>query len=112
MTDNSTQSRKHTPGPWREVKMGNGRRCIRDADRRWIAHTAVRAFTDRRWSARAFTDESEIGNACLIAAAPDMLAALKRIAGECIGTGNAPDVEGIVRVAMAAIVKAEPNGEI
>ena len=39
-----------------------------------------------------------------------MLEALSRIAGECIGTGGAPDVSGIERVAMTAI--AEATGDV
>ena len=39
--------------------------------------------------------------------ADEMLAALRRIAGECMGTGGNPDGAGIERVAMEAIAKAE-----
>lgn len=85
---------KHTPGPWR----GD---CEIIGNSRVVATTA--------WCS-GFKEEDE-ANARLIAAAPDLLAALKRITA---GLSDAEDLRALikgdeVKQARAAIAKAEPR---
>jgi hypothetical protein len=76
----------HTPGPWLPVELKLGSRSF------WIAiHSGGRL------------PETE-ANARLIAAAPDLLEALKAIMSDRF---NGPDSEPIWRRAEAAIAKAE-----
>lgn len=74
---------KHTPGPW--LRMG-----------RSIGNGAGEIATV--WGLR---DERAIANARLIAAAPEMLAALKAIV-DCAGPGAGPEIG----LALDAIQKA------
>ena len=92
---------KHTPGPWDAEQTG-------DEWRIRCAPTADPVFPGKvSWTVafpaagRPDTDDTVEGNARLIAAAPDMLEALKYILGSgcCAGFG--------VEEAEAAIAKAE-----
>lgn len=93
---------KHTPGPWRvhpyEVRCGeyNSGRDVGTAGR--AVCTAIGEFEAGEMGAEA------MANAALIAAAPELLAALHFIADEA----HDPEmsVERIVAVARAAIAKA------
>lgn len=64
---------KHTPGPW-SFQPGDSVVYI-SGDRTPIAHTDTKAYYQRH-------DEQDIANARLIAAAPDLLAALKSVTNE------------------------------
>lgn len=89
-------STQHTPGPW-ETERGGFRGA-------WVRGTQT-----KEWAALACgdTDESAAANAHLIAAAPDMLAALKAIV-EFYGWDANDDGEYVpCRMAHAAIAKAE-----
>lgn len=96
---------KHTPGPWIATTVTRGNHYIDDANGKEIAHIARRE------------DLSQSANARLIAAAPDLLAALKtsehRITQLCeminVLSGNSKKArpEDFADVARAAIVKAE-----
>jgi hypothetical protein len=88
---------KHTPGPWR-VGYGFAETGVFSAD----GETLV---ANTHGSARNFSREEQIAeqdaNACLIAAAPDMLAALEA----ALSTGVL-EHGGIADIVRAAIAKA------
>ena len=91
--DGGEDMNQHTPGPWRKSAYDGGWDCVRDSGGQIIAKLGLNNPT----------------NAHLIAAAPDMLEALKRllrddtiIDGWCDGFTD--EFEGQVR---AAIAKAE-----
>lgn len=94
---------KHTPGPWSAEPMEDG--CsvayrINDASGYEVAVTSGRD-----------SDGEEAANARLIAAAPDMLAALKEardlLAGDLTGVEWKRACHAFVAKADAAIAKAE-----
>ena len=88
---------KHTPGPWNVTRTNTG---VRSAD----------AFLCRIWMLR---NGQGVANARLIAAAPDLLEALKRIYDlpcDCpCEVGD--DTVSAYDQALAAIAKAEGRGE-
>jgi len=89
---------KHTPGPWRVDSYTN---CIEGSDDLTVAH----AWYDTRGREQAHA------NACLIAAAPDLLEALKRVMPfvDCIAAITREDIneyEQAYKDAIAAIAKA------
>lgn len=96
---------KHTPGPWKV----DCERWIEGAGNRFVAKTAEKGFT-------AAENEEQSANAALIAAAPELLEALRRCI-ECLNgpvsdlmTGDAlaaAGVYGALIQAGAAIAKAE-----
>lgn len=79
----------HTPAPWRAEK------------------GSVKAISHGKWftvalvDKKRFTNDGRKANASLIAAAPDMLEALKIISDQCERAGL------MAQVARAAIAKAE-----
>jgi len=83
-----------TPGPWTYDKRGNGKQqlLIRRADKRVIA---------------AIQDEGRLGDARLIAAAPDMLKALKDVESELIDTDM--EVPEYIEQAIAKAKGKEPT---
>jgi hypothetical protein len=89
---------KHTPGPWRADQ-----RCIEGPD----GNIALLNLARGQGVTRA--------NARLIAAAPDLLSALKRMSEHWLGDNNAPMRDAFIRDypksaiadAVAAIAKAE-----
>ncbi len=90
---------KHTPGPWKVGSMSNGdfyKRNIAGADGYHVAIASSR-------------DDSEVdANALLIAAAPDLLEALKMLliyTKACEGVLNCTPA-GQIGIAEAAIAKA------
>lgn len=91
--------RKHTPGPWEVRRDGWGHHSVRsEPEQRTIAKTIMPHIPDRAHA----VDEA---NARLIAAAPEMLAAAKRILPyltecDCVG-------DGMFRQLADAIAKAE-----
>ena len=96
---------KHTPGPWRWVDWGEGCSAFDAQELRglkeWVLAAEIEGSCD---DARgAFIMCSSPANASLIAAAPDLLAALKAMV--CV---QGPGAEGpAVEMARAAIAKAE-----
>lgn len=94
---------KHTPGPWRYVRTNGsqttGERLISGARPGYLAEI------------RDCGSGDVVANARLIAAAPDMLAALRAVLKECGPLDSDPDAPGtlnaIGRIARAAIAKAE-----
>jgi hypothetical protein len=92
---------KHTPGPWRLVWWGN---------ENYPFPLTILADNDGMWIARDGTASSE-ANARLIAAAPDMWAALQAYAYAATLPYNDPLHEGFLRDAdekrRAAIAKVE-----
>ena len=92
----------HTPGPW---KMNTNVQTSIDAETKHIA--MVNYYKSGRANDDVYGEEHE-ANARLIAAAPDLLEALKRI--EIIGRGARPNIsKGTIAgdIARAAIAKAE-----
>lgn len=104
---------KHSNGPWSNF----GQDTIWSSDDIKIATVADLPWTENPVTGHRSSDTStELANARLISAAPDLLAALQCIAttaGLCAITfPNAPgngDLQAIVRDARAAISKATNN---
>ena len=88
---------QHTPGPW---TMDRGTPLV-VMDRRGAYVAQCDGI-----SATIGSTEEMIANANLIAAAPDLLAALKAIVGECDGGTHDGGTIGM-NLARAAIAKAE-----
>lgn len=89
-----------TPGPWRYEQNARGDRSIRSADGSVI-------FCDTQYYPWCSDNEADWP---LVAAAPDLLAALKRIAFEPFGPSDASHAEvlrDIEAFAKEAIAKAE-----
>ena len=102
---NATKT-QHTPGPWKIERIGVG--DIEENDSRWMVTGRGRIIADPG------ADKIGRANARLIAAAPEMLEALRHIARMDL-TGN--DVEhiatlgrGLQIAARRAIAKAEGGG--
>jgi hypothetical protein len=83
-------SAQHTPGPWKVRKSPHGRRYL-----------CVQIGKDEAYT----TLELEPADARLIAAAPDLLAALEAIFGSN-GEGQLVITDGIADKARAAVAKA------
>lgn len=87
---------KHTPGPWGRHRVGyNGSRYYIMSARRGGDFVIAEVPTDRNYKHQA------LANAYLIAAAPDMLAALKAV----VAVADRSTVE--FDAARAALAKAE-----
>lgn len=87
---------EHTPGPWVAKGIGGPNLCVTDGDSRYVV--------DRFVLGSRATEEHE-ANARLIAAAPDLLAALQAVMAGQIGGNVDHDAERF-RAARAAIAKA------
>ena len=86
----------HTPGPWT---------AFQDPMRRWTIGNVTHRICDMWGSSPAFFTDEDAANARLIAAAPDTLAALKKLTAMLVNSG----LEGcdeILEQAEAAIDKA------
>lgn len=70
---------KHTPGPWAAQPLAHGAFGIWDSLNRLVAETRNTASTVDKREGSPSTAAAIPANACLIAAAPAMLAALKAI---------------------------------
>lgn len=92
------QAPKHTPRPWTLVPEGIGTILGPDGKRL--------ALTDAWNVGTHYTPTTNHANACLIAAAPDLLALAHAIAEHFADT-DAP----LGRMARSAIAKAEGEGE-
>jgi hypothetical protein len=95
---------KHTPGPWRVFLTKDGRRVI------GIGELTGEGIADCGFGVWRGGSAEAIANAYLIAAAPELLAALK--AAQAIRPGNwddddDPDQAAAWRAVDAAIAKAE-----
>lgn len=125
-------STKHTPGPWRvfERMQTNGILVTSEDGRAWLLHERYIAAGDstllasvearigdrKGWPDVTNADEM-LANARLIAAAPELLEACKRLQeaiGDCdVGTDDHDvglcncAITGALRFAQAAIAKAE-----
>ena len=104
MTEEPTQSSKHTPGPWG--------RSIDDDQTGWVKSsegTIIAKVPSAGW------DDTQWLNHRLIAAAPEMLEVLKKIQAEAITCINVEPIsdachylEAIWHLAETASAKAEP----
>jgi hypothetical protein len=101
---------KHTPGPWNVRRMipesSEYLRCIKTPDFEHIAHVC---------DLEGASDEA-LANAALIAAAPDLLAALSRLLESDLlrlqsGVESGPRIHRDIDEARAAIAKACPQGQ-
>lgn len=108
-TQNQTHTPRHSPGPWevhgdytQQLFYVHGANNICD-----IHRGAASLYGDSRFSRSPAEDEA---NARLVAAAPDLLAALQTIAdaGER-GELACADFYSIKSIARAAIAKAKPT---
>ncbi len=91
----------HTPGPWRIATKDTNRRVVDAAGHSTCVASPL---------TRGREDEAK-ANAVLVAAAPDMLAALQRIKAECVQAEkcgwSAPSGAWLDVIASAAIARAE-----
>ncbi len=98
---------QHTPGPWSVSRYGGWKTDVRSAKGRRIAATFVQCQpkTPEGYVKQAATNEA---NACLIAAAPELLSALKRMLPEANSSDLhlSPSFE-VCEAARNAIAKAE-----
>ena len=93
---------KHTPGPWRTARRGNGSQEL----------PILRSDGEEIGCIRG---EARLGDARLIAAAPDLLACLKEFVDDCDAAyphlstlhDEWPDLIDTYQKAKAAIAKAE-----
>lgn len=90
---------QHTPGPWR-VAFGNRLEIHGPKDEIGWPKSIV-------WNAGLFTDKESQANAALIAAAPDMLAALEAFVGSRKGDGMGWTLDSLQAMARDAIAKAK-----
>jgi hypothetical protein len=100
MRNKKDAGRSFTPGPW---KLEAGRSIVTDGGRFNLAYS-----TDKKTGAASFPNFLELdANAALIAAAPDLLAALERVM-ECHRLKiSLVTNAGAVEQARAAIAKAK-----
>lgn len=75
----------HTPGPWELDEGDDGDNFTIRADGEFVTRLTKSRYTDDRRDPEAYA------NAALIAAAPDMLAALRDLLGYVGGWDSAPD---------------------
>jgi len=96
---------QHTPGPWQ-----TDRNNVHAAQIATI-HGCTNSDWVEIWSPAAFaaSEETQEANARLIAAAPELLEALDRIADMCAAPPNFSD-KTIQDIACAAIAKATGGG--
>lgn len=104
MTTTHTNETKHTPGPWSHTPM---------KDTIWAndGETKVATLADLPWvtlssGRRCSDDATEQANARLIAAAPELLAALERFT-RWYEQNSVPDLQGVACDAFQAIAKAK-----
>lgn len=97
----------HTPGPWcarlKQTSFGNSGAWIIERD----TDADVRTMVCEMPHSATSNPARPVADAHLIAAAPDMLEALKQIAADTHGTVDDPDASRINRIARAALAKAE-----
>ena len=113
-------SQKHTPGPWIAdlrtgcfaiLKQTDKRTCLSGADDDAIVFQKGRGEESSPGAYRYLTDE-QVANARLIAAAPELLAALE-VAKQFIQNGieygyiNTPEDEGVLAMIKKAVRKAK-----
>jgi len=91
---------EHTPGPWTMTEQGSPSAYVEDSDK----SIGIEA-SDRRVAAVEGWDNA-LDNARLIAAAPDLLAALEAVCREIVEDGGFPSPEAY-RAGLAAIAKAK-----
>lgn len=97
---------KHTPGPWALGELldpGDNTKHVAIIQREGVTQGAVCLVS----SVNLF-DAQDAANAHLIAAAPELLAALRRLVS-AYSYDNIPSVADALREARAALAKAEPE---
>lgn len=89
---------KHTRGPWT-----GGKECINAPDGRLVAQVNFQ----KRDSLELISKEEREANSYLLAAAPELLEALKSAMRSMRGEVSAPSNSKSLKLARAAIAKAE-----
>lgn len=110
---------KHTPGPWEMGEAGSWEDGLRTATEYFVRRPGDDVAIASDIIDPANDDTPSEANARLIAAAPELLAALKELAALMPVCGNDHDISvrvfqvptGSVRKALAAIAKAEGRAE-
>lgn len=101
MTPIENQKVAHTAGPWSVAEYGDGDSLVIHAGEDWrVCFMATPGSSPRAM-------ETIEANARLIAAAPDLLEALKEIERICGGASNFTGESVIAAKARAALAKAE-----
>ena len=93
---------KYTPGPWELTPYGNDRLEVQGGPGKLIAVV---------WPMDNYTTQANNTNARLIAAAPDLLAALKHCAAVLAAGPTFPDTDriGALKETLAAIARAKED---
>jgi hypothetical protein len=105
MKTTHTNETKHTPGPWETARSHSGRNIYKQTQRDFdTKETRMLAFLVRNED--YFPVEESDANARLIAAAPELLAALERFA-KWYGQNSMPELQGVACDAFQAIAKAK-----
>lgn len=107
MRDREESRGRHTPGPWKIDQ--DGENFTIDADgafgpNRW---SAVALCTANNLGSRPITEEEASANARLIAAAPDLLAAIRETVRRFDENDATDALEAVDTLLRAAIAKAE-----
>jgi hypothetical protein len=114
-TKSTTKTTQHTPGPWHVEKDTTYRRP-NDGEQTYDNDSPIRIADEGGWIAElAYINGPEDADARLIAAAPDLLEALKEISGTAHNYADGSDplpvpmvsARWLITVADAAIAKAE-----
>ena len=104
---------KHTPGPWQVACHSWHASSVYSKDMDTIATCVVPCVDDEAADSDADDEALKDANARLIAAAPDLLAALRLLLTETIesGNGNANDFGWPTAVGLARFAIAKATGE-
>lgn len=97
MINHPNRSKRHTPGPWTFRTLPDGRQVLEAGD-----NGIQLAF----WDERPGLSYAATANMALVAAAPDLLAALREIELWLLHVDGGP-AQSARRRALAAIAKAE-----
>ena len=100
---------KHTPGDWHISSENDGDGYNIRAGKDYIGHT-VGYYPRPGSNERTLSTDEALANATLMAAAPELLAALKTCADWLSRSMNVDDLE-MAADARAAIARAEGGGE-
>lgn len=102
----------HTPGPWKFYSGGAGKPSVWMADDAGSICTLSTRRPNKQLGRPGRTQEQAIADARLIAAAPDLLDALRLLLKEMELSGNAGSKDYgwplVITTARAAIAKAQP----
>ena len=98
--------RHHTPGPWTIDCDGSGWYIESHLISTFVASVANAKWNNNEESDVVPTEQEQEANACLIAAAPDLLEALEMALDELMDAGFSADISGRKPVSDALIFGA------